>query len=90
MASAVASGVLYYAAAYWFYLTALRRVPASLAATSFYLIPIFGMAGGALVLGDRFQPIQWVGVAVVAVAVALIAFRPAPAVVPDPAVAARV
>lgn len=79
--SAVGSGILYYAAAYWFYLTALRRVPASLAATSFYLIPIFGVAAGALALGDRLEPIQWIGVATVAVAVGLIALRPAPAVV---------
>jgi drug/metabolite transporter (DMT)-like permease len=76
IASALVSGVLYYAAAYWFYLTALRSVPASLASTSFYLIPVFGVSAGALLLGDRLQPVQWIGVAVVAGAVALIAGRP--------------
>ena len=86
--SAVGSGILYYAAAYWFYLTALRRVPASLAATSFYLIPIFGVAAGALALGDRLEPIQWIGVATVAVAVGLIALRPAPPVVAESEVVA--
>jgi drug/metabolite transporter (DMT)-like permease len=84
LASAVASGVLYYAAAYWFYLSALRHVPASLAASSFYLIPIFGVAGGALLLGDRLEPIQWLGVVVVAAAVALIVSRPATARRPEP------
>jgi drug/metabolite transporter (DMT)-like permease len=78
IASALVSGVLYYAAAYWFYLTALRSVPASLASTSFYLIPVFGVASGGLLLGDRLQPVQWIGVAVVAGAVALIARRPGP------------
>ena len=32
LASAIGSGVLYYAGAYWFYLGALRHVPASYAA----------------------------------------------------------
>ena len=73
LASAIASGVLYYAAAYWFYLSALRTVPASLAASSFYLIPVFGVAAGSLLLGDRLEPVQWIGVGIVAVAVALIA-----------------
>ena len=78
IASAVASGILYYAAAYWFYLTALRSVPASLASTSFYLIPVFGVAAGAVLLGDRLEPVQWLGATVVAIAVATIALRPAP------------
>jgi probable blue pigment (indigoidine) exporter len=67
--SAVASGILYYAAAYWLYLTALRGVPASLAAVSFYLIPLFGLAGGYTLLGDRLDPRQWVGAVIVLVAV---------------------
>jgi drug/metabolite transporter (DMT)-like permease len=79
--SAVSSGVLYYAAAYWFYLSALRHVPASLAASSFYLIPVFGIAAGALALGDRLEPVQWAGVATVAIAVGLIALRPGPVAV---------
>jgi len=74
-ASAVGSGVLYYAAAYWFYLSALRVLPASAAASSFYLIPIFGVAGGVLVLGERLGPIQWVGAATVLAAVYLILRR---------------
>jgi probable blue pigment (indigoidine) exporter len=73
IASALGSGVLYYAAAYLLYLSALRSVPASVAAVSFYLIPIFGVAGGSLLLGDRLQPLQWAGVIVVLVAIAAIA-----------------
>jgi probable blue pigment (indigoidine) exporter len=65
LASAVVSGVLYYAAAYWLYLGALRRVPASIAATSFYLIPIAGLAGGGLLLGERLVVSQWIGAIIV-------------------------
>jgi drug/metabolite transporter (DMT)-like permease len=65
IASAIGSGVLYYAAAYWFYLGALRHVPASIAALSFYLIPIIGVAAGGLLLGERLQPHQWVGAVMV-------------------------
>jgi drug/metabolite transporter (DMT)-like permease len=68
-ASAVLSGLLYYAAAYWLYLGALRRVPASIASASFYLIPIVGVAAGAIVLGERLGTTQWIGAAVVLVAV---------------------
>jgi probable blue pigment (indigoidine) exporter len=75
--SAVASGVLYYAGAYWLYLTALRGVPASLAAVSFYLIPLFGVAAGYLLLGERLDPRQWIGAMIVLVAVLSIIGRPA-------------
>ena len=76
LASAVGSGALYYAGAYWFYLGALRNVPASLAAVSFYLIPIVGLAGGALLLGERLDPRQWLGAIVVLGAVLAIIGRP--------------
>ena len=75
LASAVGSGVLYYAGAYWFYLGALRRVPASIAASSFYLIPIVGLAGGALLLGERLALSQWLGAAIVLGSVLSIAAR---------------
>ena len=85
LASAVVSGLLYYALAYSFYLTALRAVRASVAAASFYLIPVFGLAGGWLV-GERLQPLQWLGAIVVVLAVAMITIRVArpaePAVAP--------
>jgi len=71
-ASAIVSGVLYYGLAYWLYLSGLRQVPASIAAASFYLIPIFGVAGGVLVLGERLEPSQWLGVAIVLTALAFI------------------
>jgi drug/metabolite transporter (DMT)-like permease len=63
--SALASGVVYYALAYGFYLAALRHVPASLAASAFYLIPVFGVVGGWLLLRERLDPAQWLGAAIV-------------------------
>jgi drug/metabolite transporter (DMT)-like permease len=68
-ASAAVSGVLYYGLAYWFYLSALRRLPAPVAASTFFLIPVFGLAGGLVLLGERLSPGQWLGVAIVAAAV---------------------
>jgi len=76
IASAVASGLLYYAFAYSFYVAALRRVRASIAAASFYLIPVFGLAGGWLI-GERLDARQWLGALVVVVAVAVITIRAA-------------
>jgi drug/metabolite transporter (DMT)-like permease len=85
LVSAVVSGLLYYALGYSFYLTALRSVRASVAAASFYLIPVFGLAGGWLV-GERLQPLQWAGAIIVVLAVAVITIRVArpaePAIAP--------
>jgi drug/metabolite transporter (DMT)-like permease len=71
VASAIASGLLYYALAYLCYLSAVRTMPVSVAAASFYLIPIFGVAG-AWLAGERLQPIQWLGAILVVVSVAAI------------------
>lgn len=64
-ASAIGSGVLYYGLAYWFYLSALRHIGASSAAASFYLIPVFGVSGGVVFLGERLDAVQWIGAAIV-------------------------
>ena len=73
-ASAVASGLLYYALAYSFYLSALRVTRASIAAASFYLIPVFGMAGGWFI-GERLETQQRIGAIVVVASVAAITVR---------------
>jgi probable blue pigment (indigoidine) exporter len=67
--SAALSGLLYYAVAYWLYLSALRHVPASIAAASFYLIPAFGLVASYALLGERLTAQQLVGVGIVAIAV---------------------
>lgn len=79
LSSAVLSGALYYAGAYWLYLGALRRVPASIAAGSFYLIPIVGVAAGSVVLGERLSAIQWIGAGVVLASVLGILVKSIPA-----------
>ena len=71
LAAALGSGLLYYAFAYLFYLSALRRIRASVAASSFYLIPVIGVALASLA-GERLEPLQWLGAALVVGAVALI------------------
>lgn len=76
LASAVGSGALYYAGAYWFYLGALRRVPASYASVSFYLIPIVGVTAGAWLLGERLDARQWIGAVIVLGAVLAILRQP--------------
>jgi drug/metabolite transporter (DMT)-like permease len=76
LASAAVSGLLYYAVAYSCYLTALREVRASVAAASFYLIPVFGLAGGWLI-GERLGLLPWIGAAVVVAAVIVITTRSA-------------
>jgi probable blue pigment (indigoidine) exporter len=74
--SAIGSGLLYYAGAYWFYLGALRRVPAAVAALSFYLIPIVGIGAAAVLLGERMDGRQWIGVALVIASLAAMMVRP--------------
>jgi len=67
--SAVVSGLLYYAVAFWFYLTGLRQVPAAIAGTFINLIPVFGIAAGYLVLDERLSGRQWLGALLIVAAV---------------------
>jgi drug/metabolite transporter (DMT)-like permease len=59
--AAIFSGLLYYAAAYWLYITALRTVPAAIAASYFSVIPVFGVGLALLFLGETLTTIQWAG-----------------------------
>ena len=68
--SAVVAGVLYYAAAFWFYLTGLRGVPAAVAGVFINLIPVFGIAAGYFLLAERLSGRQWLGALLIVVAVA--------------------
>ncbi|MBI3746882.1 MAG: DMT family transporter [Chloroflexi bacterium] len=78
IASVVGSGVVYYGLAYAFYLAALRHVTAPVAATSFYLVPVFGL-WAAFAVGERLEVRAWVGAGLVIAALAgmVIASRPA-------------
>ena len=61
LAAAAVSGLLYYAAAYWLYITALRSVPAGVAGSYFNVIPIFGVGLAYVFLGETLTPLQWAG-----------------------------
>jgi drug/metabolite transporter (DMT)-like permease len=69
IALAALTGVLQYAVAFWLWLIGLRHLPASRATLFLALIPVVGVAGGAVALGERLGPSQWVGAAVVLLAV---------------------
>jgi drug/metabolite transporter (DMT)-like permease len=86
IALAALTGVVQYAIAFWLWLAGLRHLPASRATLFLSLIPVFGVAGGALVLGERLGPTQWIGAAVVLAAVqSLVRFeREAPAEAASP------
>lgn len=79
-ASAAISGLLYYAVAFWFYLSGLRGLPASIAGVFINLVPVFGIGAGFLLLAERLSGRQWLGAAVVMAAVttaALLRMEPA-------------
>ena len=71
---AIASGVVYYGFAFWFFVGGLRGVPASVAGGFLPLIPIFGLAAACL-LGDRFLDRQWLGAGLVVLAATAAAIR---------------
>ena len=68
---AVLSGLLYYALGFSLYLGGLKHVAAALAGVFLTLIPVFGIAG-AMVVGERLEPRQWVGAIIVVVSVGLL------------------
>lgn len=84
--AAIISGLMYYALAFWFYLSALRHVEASIAGSFLTLVPVFGVAA-AMVTGERLDIRQWLGAALVVASVAVIASasRPSSARRPTPA-----
>lgn len=65
LALAAIAGVLNYALPFWLYLTALTRMPVARAATYLTLIPVFGVFGAVLVLGERLTWLDLVGGALV-------------------------
>jgi drug/metabolite transporter (DMT)-like permease len=72
---ALASGIVYYGLAFWFYIAGLKETPASLASLFLNLIPIFGVSGAMLFLGERLGPLQWAGAMLIITAVLGISYR---------------
>lgn len=75
LALAAASGVVQYALAFWLYLLGLRALPVATAAVFLALIPVFGVGGAMLFLGEGVAPAQGLGCALVIAAVLLAARR---------------
>ena len=53
---ALVSGIVSYGLAFWAFLAGLRRTIPATAAVYLNLIPVFGIGGGWLLLGERFTP----------------------------------
>jgi drug/metabolite transporter (DMT)-like permease len=64
-ALAVASGIVQYGCAFWFYLWALKGLSASVAGLFLNLIPVFGLLIAIPVFGDTLNPMQWIGAAMI-------------------------
>ena len=69
---AAVSGVVQYAMAFWFYLFALRRLPAAVAAFYLALIPVFGVGAATAFLAEALSPVQWIGAALIVLSVAAV------------------
>jgi probable blue pigment (indigoidine) exporter len=82
-ASAIISGILYYAVAFCFYLTGLRQVSAATAGVFINLIPVVGISAAYLFLGERLDARQWLGAAIVIAAVTAAALVRSGPVRPD-------
>ena len=73
------SGLMYYAAAFWFYLNALRSVAATTASIFLNLTPVFGVASAYIFLGERLTQSQWIGALTILLSVvALLTWAAAP------------
>ena len=72
LSGAALSGLMYYAAAFWLYLNALRSVPATTASIFLNLTPIFGVATAYVFLDERLSLSQCAGAAIILVSVLLL------------------
>lgn len=61
LAVAALSGVVQYALPFWFYLIGIRGLPVAVAGLFLTLIPVFGVGGAVLFLGEGFALLQALG-----------------------------
>ncbi|WP_190946929.1 DMT family transporter [Nostoc flagelliforme] len=73
LAFIVVSGIIQYALAFWLYLQAIKTIRVSIAAQFLSLIPIFGVGGAYLFLGERLSLLQGLGMLLVVGAIVGIA-----------------
>ncbi|MEM9757362.1 MAG: DMT family transporter, partial [Pseudomonadota bacterium] len=65
----IATGAIYYGAAFYAYIIGLERTPASTAGVYLTLIPVFVIALAWLFLSERLAHVQWLGAGMVVLAV---------------------
>ena len=75
IAFAMLSGIVQYAMAFWLYLVGLRHLPVSTAGMFLALIPVFGLAGAIIVLGEQPNLAKLTGCALVVLALLAITRR---------------
>lgn len=78
VSAAAATGIIQYALAVWFYLMALRILAPSVAGLYLALIPVFGMLGAVLILGEAIGPVQMAGAVLVIGAMSALGFLRSP------------
>ncbi len=66
-------GVMQYALGFSFYFLAQRGMAANETAVYLTLIPVFGVVGGALFLGETLRHTQWLGAVVIVASIAFMA-----------------
>lgn len=72
---AIASGIIQYALAFWFYLIALKDVSASTAGLFLTLIPVFALGGAYLFLNEKLVILQWLGAILILTSVSSISLK---------------
>jgi|SRR5579859_6044668 len=73
---AAISGIVQYALAFWFYLIALRKLRTNVAAVSLALIPVFGVGGAWVFLGEPLTGIKIAGVVIIVLAMVGASWKP--------------
>lgn len=73
---AAASGIVQYALAFWFYLIGLKVLPPGVAGLFLALIPVFGIGGAAIFLGEALMITQGAGAILIILAVIVAVRRP--------------
>jgi drug/metabolite transporter (DMT)-like permease len=68
--SALGTGAIYYGAAFYVYLIGLQKTEASKAGIYLSLVPVFAIGLAWIILAERLGISQWIGAAIVIVAVA--------------------
>lgn len=67
---AIGSGIVQYSLAFWFYWTGAKNVSAGLSSVFLMLIPVFGVGGAYLFLGEQLSLWQWAGAGLILLALA--------------------